>query len=292
MQPQVQFFQEDFYQQLRDSGVDVRFVLYDLLPITMPQYFPEGARDNHERWVEVAAKTDGLICISETVAQEFEQWRQHHLPTAMPRVDWFHMGADIVGASPSRGVPVETGAILNQLLECPTFIMVGTLEPRKGHAQVLDAADALWNSKRKFNLVLVGKQGWRVDALAKRLRKHPLIGKKLFWLEGISDEYLEKVYEFADCLIAASFGEGFGLPLIEAAQHKIPIIARDIPIFREVAGDCATYFTADGPNELKKTIENWLDGYIAGSVRDSSAIPWLSWNQSANRLLQIIEKNV
>ena len=56
----------------------------------------------------------------------------------------------------------------------------------------------------------------------------------MLWLEGISDEYLDKVYAASTCLIAASEGEGFGLPLIEAAQHKLPIIARDIPVFREV----------------------------------------------------------
>ena len=60
------------------------------------------------------------------------------------------------------------------------------------------------------------------------------IGNRLFWLEGISDEYLEKIYDAATCLIAASEGEGFGLPLIKVAQHKLPIIARDIPVFREV----------------------------------------------------------
>ena len=49
-----------------------------------------------------------------------------------------------------------------------------------------------------------------------------------FRLQGISDEYLEQVYAASTCLIAASINEGFGLPLIEAARHGIPIVARDI----------------------------------------------------------------
>ena len=81
-----------------------------------------------------------------------------------------------------------------------------------------------------------------IPTIVEKLRHHPELGKRLFWLEGISDEYLEKVYATCVCLIAASEDEGFGLPLIEAARHRIPILARDIPVFREVAGDHASYF--------------------------------------------------
>ncbi|MDZ7598485.1 MAG: glycosyltransferase [Desulfobacterales bacterium] len=70
----------------------------------------------------------------------------------------------------------------------------------------------------------------------------------MFWLQGISDEYLEQVYACA-CLVAASLNEGFGLPLIEAARHRVPIIARDIPVFREVAADCAFIFD-EKPRDL------------------------------------------
>ena len=65
---------------------------------------------------------------------------------------------------------------------------------------------------------------------------------------------LEKVYAASTCLISASEGEGFGLPLIEAAQHKIAIIARDIPVFREVAGDHAFYFNGNESTDLPKAI--------------------------------------
>ena len=109
--------------------------------------------------------------------------------------------------------------------------MVGTIEPRKEHAQTLAAFEQLWEEGVNANLIIVGQQGWLVDAFGSNVRHHPELSKRLFWLEGISDEYLEKVYKTSTCLIAASEGEGFGLPLIEAAQHKLPIIARDIPVF-------------------------------------------------------------
>ena len=129
--------------------------------------------------------------------------------------------------------------------------MVGTIEPRKGHMQVLDAFDQLWSQGMDINLIIAGAEGWRhlrqdmrrtIPQIVARLRSHRERGRRLFWVNGPSDEYLEKIYATSSCLIAASEGEGFGLPLIEAARHKLPIIARDIPVFREVAGEHALLF--------------------------------------------------
>lgn len=292
MQPQVQIYQSAFYKILRNHGVDVRFVLYDLLPITMPQFFPEGAEANHSRWVSVAAQTDGVICISQSVAQEFKQWFQKNRPGISPKVNWFHMGADIESFTSSQGLPEDALVTLSKLSMRTTFLVVGTLEPRKGHSSVLDAADALWQDNKNFNLVFVGKQGWKVEALAKRLQGHPQLGQRLFWLQGISDEYLAKVYDHADCLVAASFGEGFGLPLIEAAQLNLPIIARDIPVFREVAQDFAYYFNSTEQTAVLCALSSWLELNDKGNAPQSVGMPWLSWKHSANQLItRIISKD-
>lgn len=76
----------------------------------------------------------------------------------------------------------------------------------------------------------------------------------------MSDEYLEQIYGAAACLIVASIGEGFGLPLVGAAQYQynVPIIARDIPIFREVAGEHAFYFDGMSAHDLSDVIDEWL----------------------------------
>lgn len=288
MQPQVQVCQAPFYQLLRNHGVDVRFVLYDLLPISMPQFFPNGAEVNHSKWVGVAAQTDGVICISKSVANEFEQWCQKNGPKNLPQIDWFHMGADIESATSTEGLPADASITIDKLAMRPTFLVVGTLEPRKGHSQVLDAANTLFNNQMDINLVFVGKQGWKVDQLVRDLRLHPESGERIFWLQGISDEYLAKVYEQADCLIAPSFGEGFGLPLIEAAQRSLPIIARDIPVFREVAGDNAYFFDNEKSDALALALIEWLKMYEHNRHPSSKSMPWLTWSESAQHLLNKI----
>ena len=145
--------------------------------------------------------------------------------------------------------------------------MVGTIEPRKGHAHVLDAFDQLWSRGLDVNLVIVGAEGWRhlrpnmrrvIPQIIARLRSHPEWGRRLFWVSRASDEYLEKIYATSSCLIAAAEGEGFGLPLIEAARHGLPIIARDIPVFREVAGEHAFYFAGKDSDVLAEAIKQWL----------------------------------
>jgi glycosyltransferase involved in cell wall biosynthesis len=168
------------------------------------------------------------------------------------------------------------------------FLMVGTLEPRKGHHQVLEAFEQLWQRGLDVNLVIVGKQGWLVEQLVKKISLHPELGRRLLWLDGISDEYLEKVYAASTCLIAASEGEGFGLPLIEAAQHGLPVIARDLPVFREVAGDHAFYYSGNEPKSLVDALWRWIELYRQGKAPKSDGMPRLTWEQSAGQFLKAV----
>jgi glycosyltransferase involved in cell wall biosynthesis len=171
----------------------------------------------------------------------------------------------------------------------PSILMVGTLEPRKGHAQALAAFEELWAQGIVANLVIVGKEGWMVEPLVKRLRDHPEAGRRLFWVPGASDTLLLQIYGAAVALLAASEGEGFGLPLIEAAQHGLPIIARDLPVFMEVAGDHACYFNGTSPQALAACLTAWLAMHRDGEAPSSTRLPWLRWNESARQLFHVID---
>ena len=290
LQPQVVQAQQAFYQQLRNCGVQVQFVVYDLLPIILPVAFVAGAAESHQTWLMEVANGDGAICISQAVADELRGWLMEngHARHRKFKISWFHLGADIENSGPTRGIPAEARASLVRLANRHSFLMVGTIEPRKKHDQALSAFEQLWAQGLDVNLVIVGKQGWMVETLIERLKTHPEINKRLFWLEAISDEYLEKIYETSTCLIAASEGEGFGLPLIEAAQHKLPIIARDIPVFREVAGEYAFYFSGQAPDDLAMAVRNWLGLHAQGKAPSSENMSWLTWRQSAQQLLAAI----
>lgn len=277
----------DFYQMLRRWGIQVVFVVYDLLSVQMPQYFPEGNEDGFRQWLGVVLENDGAICISRTVADELAEWKNHCAKeNGTPiSISWIHLGSDIEKSMPSFGVPENADKIIRRISRQTTFLMVGTIEPRKAHAQVLQAFEQLWLDRSDVDLVIVGKSGWVDEAYISLLRDHPEQGRRLHWLESISDEYLREVYSASKCLIAASYGEGFGLPLIEAAEHNIHILARDIPIFREVAGPYATYFSGNAPHDLELSIRQWLACYKNGTVPQSRYIPRLTWAESYNMLI-------
>lgn len=293
MQHHVQLADAAFFRQLISEGVVVKFLVYDLLPLQFAHLFKDSnVKELHAQWLAMIAATDGAICISKATADALEAWiDEHHIPRSSTfHIRWVHPGADIDGSKPSRGVPDDAHAVLHMLHQSPTFLSVSTIEPRKRQKQILEALEQLWQNGEDVNLVFVGRQGWKTETLAERLRTHPESGRRLFWLEGISDEYLGKVYAASACLIAASLNEGFGLSIIEAAQWGLPIIARDIPVFREVAGDSAFYFKGDAPKDLADALKAWLGLFQKKDHPSSAAIRWLTWRQSTEKLKAVLLK--
>ncbi|MEZ4598904.1 MAG: glycosyltransferase family 1 protein [Syntrophotaleaceae bacterium] len=271
-------------------GVKSCFLVYDLIPVLYPHWFPKGMSAVFSNWLEaVSAHADSLLCISASVADEVRQWLQRkRVDRTDLNIGYFHLGADIDNSVPTRGVPDNAEKELKRLSDSPTFLMVGTIEPRKSHAQVVAAFEKLWASGVEANLVIVGKAGWNMEPFTESLHGHPERGKRLHWMEGISDEYLERVYRISSALIAASEAEGFGLPLIEAAQHKLPVIARDIPVFREVAGEHAFYFNGRSPEELARALRDWMALDQVDSIPRSDSLPWMTWRQSTQQLLAFL----
>ncbi len=282
--------QEKFLTHLRHIGVRVYFVVYDLLPVLMPHVFPHGAATGHETWLTTISRFDGAICISRTVADDLQEWlRVHESDRQRPfHIAWSHIGADVENSLPTKGLTENAEQVHAALSARKSFLMVGTIEPRKGHAQTLFAFEQLWLEGVEVNLVIVGKQGWMVESLIETLRNHPKRGKRLFWLEGISDEYLEMVYSASTCLLAASEGEGFGLPLIEAAQHALPIIARDIPVFHEVAGEHGFYFGSKDPADLAHAIMLWMELFEENKHPRSDDMTWLTWREATKNMMDNI----
>ena len=281
------------FRAMKLTGVQVFFVVYDLLPIQFPHFWePEHSVDAVvTEWLNVVSDSSGVMCISKAVAEDFAAWQQKNaVEVPKPfRIDWFHLGADMDSSIPTKGLPSNASVTLATIGSRTSFLMVGTLEPRKGHAQVLAAFEHLWRSGEDVSLVIVGKKGWLIDDLVDQIRSHPESGKRLFWLEAISDEYLEKVYDASACLIAASYGEGFGLPLIEAGQRNLPIIARDISVFREVAGSSAYYFQGMDSESLARDIQEWLKQYKSQTHPVTEEMQWLTWEQSARHLLEKLQ---
>jgi glycosyltransferase involved in cell wall biosynthesis len=171
----------------RVKGVRCAFVVYDVLPLLQPNRFTPSAQRSFRHWASLLAiHADALFCISNSVALEVRDVMQNRFglnQIALP-ISWFHLGADL-----STNTIVPHDDFSN---EEKTVLMVGTIEPRKGHSQVLDALELLWRDGVQTHLTMIGRPGWRMDTFVNRLRQHPEFNVRLHWLSDVDDAQLAR----------------------------------------------------------------------------------------------------
>ncbi len=113
---------------------------------------------------------------------------------------------------------------------------------------------------------------------------------QLIFANGVTDDHYSNLLEEAFALVTASRAEGFGIPLVEAMHHSIPLVVSDIPIFHEVADQAALYFDPTDPAEFVNQVlklsqdEQWRAFSQASAARATS----FNWNNSATALLQAL----
>jgi len=111
--------------------------------------------------MRLSSVSDNLICVSKSVADELISYlkSQNKLREDL-NITYIHNGADIENSVPTKGLPQDHERVLGLLTSKPSFLMVGTIEPRKGHLQTIKAFEILWQKGLDINLVIVGKEGW------------------------------------------------------------------------------------------------------------------------------------
>jgi glycosyltransferase involved in cell wall biosynthesis len=282
--------------QLEDwkrRGVKIHIVVYDLLPVLRPEWFRDRTMRSFYRWLRsVAIVADSTICISKAVKEDLQQWltRKYFFQNNVLPISVISLGADIKASMPSKGLPDNACRLLEIFATRPTALMVGTIEPRKGHAQVLDAFEQIWLEGMNVNLLIVGKPGWKTEAFQKRLLNHPRLMNNLFWLNDVTDEFLEKIYAVCYGLILAAEGEGFGLPLVEALNVGKPILARNIPVYQENATDSVCFFEDIRGSQGAEIIKKWLSATHKNAPSDvrSEAHHVSTWLHASVTLLNAI----
>jgi len=101
----------------------------------------------------------------------------------------------------------------------------------------------------------------------------------------LSDTELDYCYNHAKALVLPSQAEGFGLPLVEALYKGLPVLASDIPIFREVGKDFCTYFDISQPTSLAKIVVDIEKKETMPKVRNPEEYQLPDWKDSCRELL-------
>ena len=268
-------FAKAIFPALKSRGGKVVSCVYDLIPITHPQFCVKQLVVSFRRWVTIMLRSsDAILCISKAT----ESSLQAHLAARSERfagdIDHFHLGSDF---QLRRCFKAERTS------DVPTVLMVGTLEPRKGYDVAFAAFQRLWARGLRIRLHIFGRFGWSIEDLVEEMRASPALDSDLILTSNGSDEKLEQAYDAADLVLSASYVEGFGLPLVEAAAFGKPLMVSEIAAYREVCGNDAIYFTPGDADDLAAKLEAWLSDRPA--IRPPT---FISWEESSQQLIDRI----
>lgn len=221
-----------YAKRLQRSGLQPLFFVHDLIPLTHPEYGRPGEAARHRvRMNTVLAAGRGVITNS---AATLDELRLYAMATGLP------MPPAVAALLAPAKLPV---ADAKSPLNRPYFIMLGTIEPRKNHWLMLQ----LWRQlierlgEAAPCLLLIGQRGWECENVVDLLQRCKTLKGFVFEHRACSDGDLASWLQHAQALLFPSFAEGYGMPLVEALALGVPVIASDLPAFREIAGNIPEY---------------------------------------------------
>lgn len=221
-----------YVDRLKGSGLRPLFFVYDMIPLSHPECFVAKEADSHRRRIETITETgSGVITCSHATAKALK--------------DYAH--ANNLPLPPSVIAPLAPALLptpqKESFLDKPYFVMLGTIEPRKNHWLMLQIWKQLVENlgEKAPCLVIIGTRGWENGNVFALLDRSPLLKKIVLEKSNCSDEELATWLKHARALLFPSFIEGYGMPLVEALAVGTPVIASDIGVFREIAGDIPEY---------------------------------------------------
>ena len=263
-------------ERLAAAGCAIVPVIHDIGPLTHPEYFPDfNARLFARGLVRMLGISRGVLTVSRTAMSDVGHYCSQqgfgHIP-----LEYAYSGADIAQPSQGQTTSVRPGIVAN--CQARPFLMVGTVEPRKGYHTALDAYDQYRQSGGKRPLVIIGRLGWKERDIVARMQDVALSSGSIVFYSDASDTELAALYEHARALIFASHYEGFGLPLVEAMHHGLPVIASDIPVFREVGEGYPAYFRVGDTQDLCRAL---LEHDQAGVKDARPRRAWPTWDDAA-----------
>lgn len=237
----------EYLREIKRQELRPLFFLHDLIPISHPEFSRSGETDKHHRRLEVMLSAAcGLIVNSAATRDDLLAYSAEKSVAVPPCV--------IAPLAPARLPPPDTDRPLAE----PYFVCLGTIEPRKNHLLLLH----LWRQLvEEFGdaaprLVVIGQRGWECEQVVDLLERCQVLRGYVEEKPSCPDEDLATWLHHSRALLFPSFVEGFGIPLVEALALGVPVIASDLAVFREIAGDIPEYLDPlDGPGWRRLIID-------------------------------------
>ena len=243
-----------YAKYMQQYGLEGIYFLHDNIPIDYPEYCRAGEFEKHFQRLKNLLDAKLVIANSQYTLDRFYVFCQkyHYKP---PPTIWAHLGIEEI----SKKTLIKAPTYLDLLIEDkPYFVILGTIEARKNHLFLLN----LWRELVKQlgdecpKLFIVGKRGWECEQVIDILDRSIELKQVIVELNYCQDHEVNYLLQHCQALLFPSFVEGFGLPFIQSIYHDIPVIANDIPIFRELNyGGAQLISTMDGKAWLQIIID-------------------------------------
>ncbi|MFM8378999.1 MAG: glycosyltransferase family 4 protein [Planctomycetia bacterium] len=284
---------EEFWgaiDRARAAGTRLGVVQHDFIPLRHPELVPPKSTAVFQHWMQATLmRADFVLTVSETVARETraELLALGRADVAKRHVTVFRNGSDFCGVRTPRMARSPVRRALRRFLAADAtapFLTVGTIEPRKNQALLVEAFRRLHAVDPTARLLVLGMTGWKGQAVAAAMRHHPAWGTGILHIADASDAELLHAYHHARALVFPSLAEGYGLPIVEALAAGLPVFASDIPVHREVGGRHCTYFDPHCPDDLTARLSDFCRHGSRGRVRiRPDRLP--SWADAAGRIV-------
>ena len=274
----------------RAVGTRLGVVQHDFIPLRHPELVPPKSTAVFRRWMRATlTRADFVLAVSETVARETraELLALGRAEIAKRHVATFRNGSDFCETKPLQGARSRVRTSLQRFLAAGSvapFLTVGTIEPRKNQAHLVEAFRRLHAVDPTARLLVLGMVGWKGQSVAAAMRRHPACGSGILHVSDASDAELLHAYHHARALVFPSLAEGYGLPIVEALAAGLPVLASDIPVHREVGGRHCTYFDPRCPDVLAACLRDFCRHGARGR-RGGRPDRLPSWTEAAEKIV-------
>lgn len=282
---------------LSSKGASIFILVHDILPISFAKFYNSPWRDHFaDNLLAATRNADQVLAVSRYSADGVLNFA-HENGVELSQVDVLHNGFDPLVEDPDIKRQIDDGSYrpafagrekFDFFVHNRPYLMVGTIEPKKGHIPVIQSFERLWRMGLERKLALVGRRGWLDEEVVRYIENSPFYKERLFWFDDIDDEGLYVAYRNSRALIFGSYAEGFGIPIIEAQTSQLPVICYDTEVAREVSGAHALFYS-DFETFAKHVSDMEEDRFRDLKRNELRDFSWPSWHDIAFRLFDYLE---
>lgn len=263
------------------------YMIHDLLPLTRPELFWNGVDASFPVQIRAILDRADLIIVNSNGVRDSVVDLMNGQKRTVPAIEIIPLPP-----APEFLCPQKPGDMLAEGGKLPPyFVICATIEPRKNHRFLLQVWERFVRAGGPVpKLVVIGHRGWKYEETVELLERSSILAGHVLEVTGLSPRDLPRLVRGARALLLPSEAEGYGMPIVEALSLGTPVIASDIPVFRDISQGCVTFLPLGDAEAWSKAIRNHAEADPTSSPYRSLAGRFraTTWEQYFATLLDLL----